>query len=274
MSVPVVQGTVVNPNAQPHHHANHSSSEESGSSDGEFWEDSAGPYKGQPIGSTPPYVRSQFVRKVYTILTFQLMLTVAIAAPIAIKLGKYWVVQNMWFYYLCMFATIGIMCCAACKQDSFRKFPSNYIMLFLFTAFESGLVGCIVSLYKVDSVILALATTVIIFTGLTFYACTTKTDFTGAGPYLFAALMCLMGISFVVFFMSIFFTIPSWVNTAYAAIGALIFSFYIVYDTQLIVGGRHAKTQFSVDDYCFAALNLYLDIINLFIMLLQLMGDR
>ena len=38
----------------------------------------------------------------------------------------------------------------------------------------------------------------------------------------------------------------------YAGFGCLIFSFYIVYDTQLIVGGKHAKHQFGVDDYVFA----------------------
>ena len=46
------------------------------------------------------------------------------------------------------------------------------------------------------------------------------------------------------------------------------------YDTQLIVGGAHKKHQFGVDDYVFAALNIYLDIINLFLLLLQLLQDR
>jgi len=63
-------------------------------------------------------------------------------------------------------------------------------------------------------------------------------------------------------------------NTIYACAGATLFSFYIVYDTQLIVGGTHKKHQFSIDDYAFAALNLYMDIINLFLMLLSLLGNR
>lgn len=49
---------------------------------------------------------------------------------------------------------------------------------------------------------------------------------------------------------------------------------YIVYDTQLIVGGAHKKHEFGVDDYVFAALNLYLDIINLFIFILSIINDR
>merc|ERR1719343_1370915 len=59
----------------------------------------------------------------------------------------------------------------------------------------------------------------------------------------------------------------------YDFVGVLLFTFYIVYDTQLIIGGSH-KVQFSIDDYCFAALNLYLDVINLFQQILRLLGDQ
>ena len=62
-------------------------------------------------------------------------------------------------------------------------------------------------------------------------------------------------------------------STAFAAIGACVFSLFIVYDTQLILGGNHAQ-QFGIDEYVFAALNLYVDIIQLFLMLLRLFGNR
>ena len=56
--------------------------------------------------------------------------------------------------------------------------------------------------------------------------------------------------------------------------GAIIFSFYIIYDTQLIIGGEHKKYQFDVDDYVFATITLYLDIINLFLYILDLLDRR
>ena len=49
--------------------------------------------------------------------------------------------------------------------------------------------------------------------------------------------------------------------------GALIFSCYLVYDTQLMMGGKHAYS-LSPEEYIFAALNIYLDIVNLFIYIL------
>lgn len=57
----------------------------------------------------------------------------------------------------------------------------------------------------------------------------------------------------------------------YGSIGALIFSLYIVYDTQLMMGGKH-KYALSPEEYIFAALNLYLDIINLFRYILLIVG--
>ena len=64
------------------------------------------------------------------------------------------------------------------------------------------------------------------------------------------------------------------VQIVYSSTGAVIFSFYIIYDTQLIVGGNNRRIQYSVDDYALAAINLYLDIINLFLMILDLLNGR
>ena len=57
----------------------------------------------------------------------------------------------------------------------------------------------------------------------------------------------------------------------FGSVGALIFSLYIVYDTQMMMGGKH-KYSLSPEEYIFAALNLYLDIINLFLYLLSIFG--
>ena len=53
--------------------------------------------------------------------------------------------------------------------------------------------------------------------------------------------------------------------------GALIFSLYIIYDTQLMMGGKH-KYSLDPEEYVFAALNIYLDVINLFLYILMIVG--
>jgi len=52
--------------------------------------------------------------------------------------------------------------------------------------------------------------------------------------------------------------------------GAILFSFFIIVDTQLLLGGK--REVLGPDDYVYAALQLYLDVINLFLRLLQLLG--
>lgn len=220
---------------------------------------------------SPVDVRNGFVRKVYGIVTAQLILTTAIAGFIrlCVPLETVSSVARPLMLFSLVFL-FGITCYISVKPDSMRKSPQNYIMLLLFTVVESILVGVICCAYQAASVLLALGITVGIFAALTIFACTTKTDFTGCGGFLFA---CLLGLIISGLVLMLF---PSQAaQTAQAGIGAVIFSFYIIYDTQLIMGGRHKKGQFSIDDYAWAALNIYLDIINLFLYILEIVGkDR
>ena len=57
----------------------------------------------------------------------------------------------------------------------------------------------------------------------------------------------------------------------YGAVGALVFSLYLVYDTQLMLGGKH-KYALSPEEYIFAALNIYLDVVQLFMYILMIVG--
>ena len=104
--------------------------------------------------------------------------------------------------------------------------------------------------------------------GLTIFALQTKIDFTMCNGILFVLVLCLMifGIFCAIFPSNI-------MNVVYASLGAVIFSCYIVVDTQLMMGGKH-KYNLDPEEYVFASLNLYLDIINLFLMILSLVGDR
>jgi len=212
-------------------------------------------------------VRSGFVRKVYGLLSIQLVLTCAIAWPIQ-QAAPQLLAQNIVYFKAAMIGSLvcvmGVSCCC---MDVARKFPTNYLFLFFVTVCQAVMVGFVSAQYTTDSVVQAALLTATIFFGLTFYACTTKTDFTGCGPYLFVALLGM----FLATIMCAF--IPA-MQSAIAGLGAILFSFYIVYDTQLIMGGKHQKVQYGVDDYVFAALNIYLDIINLFLYLLELMGSR
>jgi len=227
-----------------------------------------------PIGSAPAYIRTGFVRKVYSLLVVQLLLTFMIALPFK-QMSTAWVMSHLWLYKLAVFGSLGLVVgVVCCCQQAARTYPTNYMFLLLVTVCQAVAVGFITTRYSSNAVLLALAATVVVFCGLTLYACFTKSDFTGFGPYLFAALWGMISMSLVLMIFSMYMPIPATADKLFAVLGVILFSFYVVYDTQLIIGGDHKQHQFSVDDYVFAALNIYLDIINMFIYFLRIFGSR
>jgi FtsH-binding integral membrane protein len=217
--------------------------------------------------------RRRFILKVYTILFFQLLLTFGMALLFVLNdTIKSFVQRSSTMLITAIVLSFVFLIILACCGDIARSFPINYIVLTAFTLVEGYMVGVVSSFYETTSVMLAIIITMAVVFALTLFACQTKYDFTGMGPYLLGVLLI-----FITFgFLSLIFCVSGscqTLNLAYACIGALIFSVYIVFDTQLIVGGSH-KYQFSAEDYVFAALNLYLDIINLFLYILQIFGKR
>lgn len=101
---------------------------------------------------------------------------------------------------------------------------------------------------------------------LTLFAFQTKWDFTVMGGVLFVAVIILMIFGIVAIFVP-----GKTISLIYASLGALIFSVYLIYDTQMMMGGKH-KYSISPEEYIFAALNLYLDIVNIFMYILTIIG--
>merc|ERR1712137_386347 len=214
-------------------------------------------------------VRNGFVVKVYSIVCVQLVFTAIVAAPFT-GLSHEWVAHHMWLlwaaYALLFVAMLSGVCCGA----ALRVYPQNYITL-TFISFAMGVVlGLVCSFYSLSSVISAVCLTVLVFVGITIYAWKTERDFTDCGTYACGMLMVLMMFGLMIPVLCLLGIPFKWLNIAYSLLGVFIFTFYIIFDTQRMIGGTH-KNQFSVDDYAVAALELYLDIINLFLYLLELM---
>lgn len=145
-----------------------------------------------------------------------------------------------------------------------REAPLNLILLFGFT-FCSGLtltplLYSVLALPAGASIIAqAFALTTVAFGALSIFAMNTKKDFTMMGKMLFVALIVIVVASLInLFFQS------SLLNLAISGIGAILFSFYILYDTQNIIRGNY-ETPIE------GAVALYLDFINLFISLLNIL---
>ena len=112
------------------------------------------------------------------------------------------------------------------------------------------------------------------FAGLSLWGYTTKRDISAWGSFLMMGVIGLI----VAMIINIFLGSPA-IMFAISALGVLIFAGLTAYDTQKIKTDYIAHAQ-SMDSEWLAksaimgALNLYLDFINLFMFLLQFMGNR
>merc|ERR1711904_470638 len=174
---------------------------------------------------------------------------------------------NTWPFWISIPALIGSMVGLLCCGDMHRRFPQNYILLGIFTVAESYMVGTATLMYDTETVLQAVGITAATTMALVAYAFQTKRDFTTMGGALLSALMALIGFSFLMFF----FPHNNVMHIAFSSFGAFLFSCYIVYDVQILMEGK--KVQITPDDYVLAALNLYLDILNLFLYILSILGD-
>ncbi|KAI9861998.1 MAG: hypothetical protein M1824_001742 [Vezdaea acicularis] len=207
-------------------------------------------------------IRMQFVRKVYAILTVQLLAT-AILSSVSFfsKNYKHWIQSNQWLMWVSLFGAIGFMLLTFWKRKSY---PTNLVFLTGFTALEAYSISVIVSFYQSRIVLEALILTLGIFVALTLFACQTKYDFTSWMPYLFGGLWGLILFGF----MAAFFPYNSTVELLYSGLAAVIFSGYILVDTQLIMRHYHVEEEIA------AAISLYLDIINLFLAILRILNSQ
>ncbi len=102
--------------------------------------------------------------------------------------------------------------------------------------------------------------TSVAFAGLSLFAMKTDRDFSSMGKMLFITLIVIIVASVI----NIFFGSPI-LQLAIASVGAVLFSAFILYDTQNIIKGAYST---PIE----GAIALYLDFLNLFIMLLQILG--
>lgn len=172
-----------------------------------------------------------------------------------------WIQSNVWMMYVSLFGAIGFMLLTFWKRKSY---PTNLLFLGAFTALEAYSISVIVTFYETKIVLLALVLTAGIFVALTLFACQTKYDFTSWMPYLFGGLWILILFGFV----GAFFPYDNRMEMIYGSVAALIFSGYILVDTQLVM--RH----YHVEEEVAAAISLYLDIINLFLAILRILNSQ
>ena len=212
-------------------------------------------------------LRNGFIRKVYGILTAQMLITVAISAGMMYspEMRAFTLTNATYLIWPIIISSLVTIYALQCTKDTY---PCNYAMLILFTILQGVLVGFVNTVYLVegmaDVILEAFALTASLFCALSLYACQSKRSFAFLEAGLFAGLWLLIawGLLQLIFPLQLAFA-----QTAYSLIGALLFCGFILFDTWKVC------QVYGYDDYIVAAIELYLDIINLFLHLLQLLAS-
>lgn len=206
-------------------------------------------------------VRQKFIRKVYTILSLQILITIIIASAFLFSQSlSQWALVNIWSFYVALVLTFVSMIAAFSRA---RNYPTNLMLLSLFTVSEAYTLGFVTALFNTTIVVQALSITIAVFVGLTLVAMFSEYDFTQWQGYAFAGILFLFGAGIVNWFVPF----SSTMELIYSGTGALIFSVYILIDTQLIM------QQFHPEDEIIAAIEIYLDVVNLFLYVLRILQE-
>lgn len=151
------------------------------------------------------------------------------------------------------------------------KYSTAQAVFWLYAALNGVAFSVIFLAYTYESIARVFFITAGMFAAMSLYGYTTKKDLTSIGSYLFMGLIGLIIASLVGLVWH-----SSMLQLMISIAGVVIFTGLTAYDTQSI---KEAYTEGSSTEVAgkraiFGALRLYLDFINLFLMMLRLMGDR
>jgi FtsH-binding integral membrane protein len=242
-------------------------------------------------------IRSAFVRKVFALVFLQLAVTIGVAAcflfidplreyvagktvPCTSELGRtniyvrndgtcYVYGDGRWLFYtswaLSLVSLIALMCSTTLR----RRVPYNYLAMGWFTFVMSIQVGCIVAYWDLSVVLIAFAVTGGAVIGVTLGAMFIPWDFTTKGNILGMVSIVIFFTALVTFFVG-FFYVSKWWYLTISVIIALLFAAWLWYDIQLVVGKGRYKA--DPDEYVFSAVQIYLDVVIMFLNILNVVG--
>jgi FtsH-binding integral membrane protein len=205
--------------------------------------------------------RATLVRRTYTLVFVSVLVTMAGAAfGLSQPRIMQTVAEHQFIMFLLMLAPLFL------AMRARTAFPANIGFTLLFTFMEGIFISPILFYYGrqapgvIGQAALLTGTT---FAVLTAYAWMSRRDFSAWGGFLTVGLWVLIATSVI----NIFWRNESaslWI----ASVGVLLFSGLLIFDTWRL------KNQFGPDDYVQAAVAIYLDLLNMFLFILRLLGGR
>lgn len=211
-----------------------------------------------------------FLSKVYGWMFVGLALTAAVAFYVASTPALVEaLVVNRWPYYGLMFGTLGLVWWLSARASTMA--PATAASLFaLYAALNGVTLSVILLVYTGGSIASAFLTASAMFGTLALFGTVTKRSLAGVGQF---AIMGLVGL--IVAMLVSFFWHSDTLQFVISVAGVIIFTGLTAWDAQRLKQMALSLPEGQIASYSIVgALTLYLDFINLFLMLLRFMGNR
>ena len=205
--------------------------------------------------------RATLVRRTYTLVLVSVMVTM-VGASFGLSQPRLMqaVAEHPFIAFFCSLAPLLL----ATRKKA--EFPMNIGLVLLFNFAMGVIISPALFIYGRQQPGLigqAAVLTLGAFGILTLYAFVSRRDFSAWGSFLIVGLFVLIGTSILNFFIGNA-TADLWL----AGVAVLLFSGLLVFDTWRL------RNRYGPDEYVGAAVNIYLDLLNMFMAILRIMGNR
>ena len=214
-----------------------------------------------------------YMNKVYGLMSVGMLLTGLVAWAVGSNPAMVGAIFGTPLKWVVMFAPLVVVFAFSAMIQRMSAAAAQ-LVFYVYAALMGLSLSFIFVVYTGVSITNTFLVTAIAFAGLSLYGYTTKRSLSGMGTFLMMGVIGLLVAMVVNIFLA-----SSAVAFAISAIGVLIFAGLTAYDTQTIKNTylTHAQSgdqEWLAKSAIMGALNLYLDFLNMFMFLLQFMGNR
>lgn len=218
-------------------------------------------------------VLSEYMRQVYFWMCAGLAVTSVVAYGVADTPAIYnLVLGNTFVFIMLVVAQFALVIALSAAIHKLSAGMATALFV-LYSALTGATISSIFIYYPIASIGLAFLVTCGMFGAMTVYGFVTKRDLTSFGSFLFMGLIGII----IAMIVNMFLKSPM-MNYIVSCLGVLIFTGLTAYDTQRIIrfgeGAPEGDATAMRRGAILGALTLYLDFINIFLMLVQLFGGN
>ncbi|XP_046883742.1 protein lifeguard 1 [Hypomesus transpacificus] len=210
-------------------------------------------------------VRRAFIRKVFGLVTLQLVVTFSIVSVFTFSsVVKKAVQSNIWIYVSSVIIFLVVSLSLIWSRSFSRKHPWNLVGLAVVTLSLSFMTGTVASFHDSTAVVIAMGATLAISFSIILFSIQNCVSFT----VCYGALLVIL-VDLVMFLIFCTFYYNNVLQIVYGCLGALLFALFLSVDCMMVVSlGRYGL---DPEEYVFAALIIYLDVVMIF---LYILGKR